>query len=282
MPKRLESFITNKYRDEFESWMIRRKYYDNPTAYNNSHSHYRADIRDKNTNEIIGKVILSCVADYRELRGEDWDIVLKNDSVSEIKFLKKLCSISGADDYYYAEATKSGVHFQLETVERHVLNEYKDKLEGSERNVYLCAFPFYVKVHENMNAVNGNDTSCIEFSKKFAARASALNLLRETDEMDEFHTYFFGKVSDIKEVVLDVCSEDIEFLIVTVLSGMGEMPVAMSKEVFDLEGLKVGCMLELKAYVKADFLSCEEWIPDQSLLDELYWDDWGRCQNRFD
>ncbi len=57
----------------------------------------------------------------------------------------------------------------------------------------------------------------------------------------------------IREVESDEFGDKVNFLIVGVDSGMGTIPVAMSRECFDLEELAVGKVLEIRADIKADF-----------------------------
>lgn len=128
--------------------------------------------------------------------------------------------------------------------------------------MYISAFPFSVEIYNNMEEFNRksglekdikvgeHELRCNGFSDNFMAPAS---LFQMGTDSNETYTYFFGKVSSVREVESEYFGDRVSFLIVSVDSGMGTIPVAMSRECFALEELAVGKMLEMRADIKADF-----------------------------
>ena len=98
--------------------------------------------------------------------------------------------------------------------------------------------------------VGEHELRCNGFSDVFMAPAS---LFQMGTDSNETYTYFFGKVSSIREVESEDFGDRVAFLVVGVDSGMGTIPVAMSRECFDLGELAVGKVLEMRADIKADF-----------------------------
>jgi len=69
---------------------------------------------------------------------------------------------------------------------------------------------------------------------------------------EECYTFLLGQVKQIKDVQIDFGDSSVPFTIVTAETGIGEVPIAVSRDVFDLTKLKVGCVIGLNADVKAD------------------------------
>lgn len=224
----------------------------------------KRDLMDKNSNEQIGKVVYTFKKDLvkRQLNIIDIDFVLKNETATELELVRKYPKSSDANEYYEAEELEQGGHLQIETVDRHMV---EGEVDNTVQKLYLSAFPFYVHIHDDMSEINkafgfaetaelgDGKIKCFGLAEKFTAPAS---LFQMGTESDETYTYFIGDVVSFKDASIDGPNGEISFMIVNVDCSMGVIPVAMSKECFDLEKLAVGKKIEIRADIKADFVAC--------------------------
>lgn len=271
MPLHINAIIPEAKEEDLLEWIIGEALSQAKVKYVSQDEHFlllEKGIVDIGSQEIIAKLVYTMVKDEENKRMQliDIDIVLKNDFTTELELLEKLPASSDANEYYDAEVVNKGGHLQIETVNRHT---YKEELEGKNHKFYLSVFPFYVEVRKNIDEINelfnfsenikvgDSEAKVGGFAEDFMAPASLFKVFDGHVADDETFTYLFGEVEEIKEVSIETFEEDenIDFLIVTVKSGMGNVPVAMSREAFELEDIHVGRMLILKADIKADL--CE-------------------------
>ena len=263
MPLHLESFITEDKSNNTISVMLVGVRTAEPLYISKDETivHSRKRMKDTLTDEEFGSIIytLRIEQPIKKLSIIDIDIVLDNDNKTKLQLLNKLPASSEANEYYDAEVVGQGGHLQIETVNR---NACKEEIIDTEQEVYISAFPFSVEIYNDMEEFNKKsglekdikvgeqELRCNGFADNFMAPAS---LFQMGIDSNETYTYFFGKVSSIREVESEDFGDKVAFLIVCVDSGMGTIPVAMSHECFDLGELAVGKVLEMRADIKADF-----------------------------
>ncbi len=115
--------------------------------------HSRKRMKDTLTGEEFGSIIytLKIEKETEQLRLIDLDMVLDNDNKTKLQLLNKLPASSEAKEYYDAEVVGQGGHLQIETVNR---NACKDEIIDTEQEVYISAFPFDIKVYNDMEEIN--------------------------------------------------------------------------------------------------------------------------------
>ena len=187
----------------------------------------------------------------------DIDITLDGGEPVELEFLKKLPQSSEANEYYDVEVVAGGQHLQVETVNR---NAVVEEITGTRRTVFCSVFPYQLSVYADMNELNES----LGFMKKDQDGKAVSPVLAETfaapgmgwtkgDEDSSPYSVLVGMVRSIREVSMDVGGERLPFTVAMLDTALGPTPVAMSREVFDLEKLAPGKALIMNAYVKADF-----------------------------
>ena len=70
--------------------------------------------------------------------------------------------------------------------------------------------------------------------------------------LNEPCSFIIGQVKDYKDVEVDIANNIIKFKIIDLETGIGNMPVAVHGENFDLSKLKKDVLLGMVADVKAD------------------------------
>lgn len=263
MPLHLESFIPEGKSENTLSVMVEGVRTADPLYISSDETvvHSKKRMKDAITGEEFGSIIytLKIERPIEKLSIIDIDVVIDNDNKTRLKILNKLPGSSEANEYYDAEVIDQGGHFQLETVNR---NACKDNIVDTEQEVFISAFPFSVEIHNDMEEFNresglekditigDKQLRCNGFADDFMAPASLFHMGTDSNET---YTYFFSKVLKIREVETEDFGDKVSFLIVDVDSGMGVIPVVMSRDCFDLDELAVGKVLEVKADIKADF-----------------------------
>ena len=69
---------------------------------------------------------------------------------------------------------------------------------------------------------------------------------------DEPCSFIIGKVINFKDVKVNIADNYVEFKIIYLDTGVGNMPVAVNSENFDLSKLKKGVLIGMIADIKAD------------------------------
>ncbi len=214
-------------------------------------------IKESNTNEIIGKVVITLKVRENSLELVDTDITLKNDNQTNLTFQKKLDKSSEANEYYDV-ISEDDSHFQIETVNRYCLQ--KENIENTNQVVYLSAFPFELNLYDDENEMNkelgfgkaikvGNTDMYVKgYSTNMMAVGGVL-----TGHLDEPSSFIIGIVEDYKDVIVNIAKVNISFTIIYIKTAIGIMPVATHRANFDLSKLQKGNILVMFADVKADF-----------------------------
>lgn len=218
-------------------------------------------LRDKNdNNKRIGKIVITILVNKEEKEHEivDIDVTLDSKEKCTLFFETILKESSVANEYYNVTyGGENGVHFQIETVDRHMVKEAG--LMNCEVDVNLSLFPFRMNAFDTLEELN----EAIGFKKPVDIEGvqSAVNGLAE-DFMgvggmllgvDETCSVLIGKVESFKEVRCDYGNQEIEFTEIFIKTAVGVLPVAASRDNFDLSNLKVGSYIMMFADVKADF-----------------------------
>ena len=189
---------------------------------------------------------------------KDIDIVWDCDNTTLLKFNVLRDGSSDANEYYSVEVVEDGQHLEIETVNRHVIN---DSIEGTEREVFACAFPFELNVYENMDDFNswagfespvqvgGTDITVGGFSPKFTMPG---RIFGDEKNSGESYSFMLGEVVSFRNVEVAFGENTCQFILASVDTALGVIPVGMSGDVFDLKKLKFGSVIAMNADIKVD------------------------------
>lgn len=222
--------------------------------------HVRADIPDDLTGDVIGGFVftLDVKEDEEHVLIKDIDIVFDPVGPTVLEFLELRPESSDANEYYDVLVPEGGQRLQIETVNRHAI---AGLLAGTERKVRISAFPFRLSLHSSMKALNrslgldrkitvkGTDLVIGGLSETFAAPGG---MLVDDEEEAETYSVIIGTVVSVREVQITLGEVSLPFLLVQLDTALGVIPVAMSREVFDIEGIGPGMVVYMSADVKAD------------------------------
>lgn len=254
MPLHFNSISNNLTKKTF-NWMVKN------TVENNKEMHVTEDERFIHCwtdliDEISGKPVGELVATFENIEGTmqllDFDMTLNNDEPIEVEFVMKHAESSNANEYYQVEIIGKSHRINIETVKRHIIDE---ELADTSRAVKLSAFPFALSVYENVEDLNkqfwpedgikvaGMEKANIGFADNYAGCSFD----------GEIYSMIIGKVERFQEIRF-VADKNYEFLIVWIRSAVGILPVAMSREVFELDELEVGKTIAMNADIKADLI----------------------------
>ncbi len=227
--------------------------------------HATTYMRDVDSGDRLGKFVFTMKKDdKKKLLGHkkkslsilDVDMTLDSKEPVELKFLEKRNCSSDANEYYDVETVAEGRHLQIETVNRNAVKQ-KEIVDTALR-VGASAFPFQLDVYDDMMALNialglhnikNEQTGIIieGLSETFTASGS----LVKDDETA--YSFLVGTVKSYREVLVSFGERALPFIIAQVETGLGLLPTAMSREVFDLSKLEPGSVVSMYAYIKADF-----------------------------
>ena len=262
MPLHLDS-ITNDNRDSsLLAWMLQEGMNDCDAIFiseDHLFFHIQKNIVDLITNDVIGRLIYTIKnnEERKTLEVLDLDIVLNNPNPSTLRFLD-LRSGSEANEYYEVETLEDEQHLEIETVNRHT--EPGDLLK-TERNVYISVFPFQLSVYESINEFNkwagfekpvtvGNtDLKVGGFSETFTMIGG---MFEGKGDREEHYSFMLGTIESFRDVKIAFGETILDFVIASVNTALGVVPVTMGREVFDLSNLSQGCIVAMNADVKAD------------------------------
>lgn len=259
MPLRMNSIINNESKKESVFAGIVTKDIQNPDSLiatsDKKKLHITKNIIDKMTGEIIGKSVITVMATDKALEIKDVDIVIKNENSTMLKFLEKLDESSDSNEYYHVENENEN-HFEVETVNRSAI---ENEIEGQKHEVYVSAFPFELNVYDNIDDFNkvagfgepvqvaNTEFKVSGYSERFVATGSAFG-------RQEACSFIIGTVKTFREVNAIIGEEEADFIIVQLDTAIGTIPVAVSREVFDLEKLYAGKIIVMFADIKIDFI----------------------------
>lgn len=269
MPLHLNSITNNSQNSDIFAWMIQEGMDRCDSIFateDKKYFHIRCNIEDRLTGTAFGKIVYTLLQGDKAIEILDLDIVLNNDTPSTILFNELRAGSTDANEYYEAEVVDGGQHFELETVNRHVL---AGDLINTEREVFISAFPFALSVYADMNAfdewagfkkeisVGDTDLKLGGFSDKFMMPGGITNPNKKSDES---YSFVVGRVVSFKDVEVAFGKAILPFVLAKVDTALGVIPVPMSREVFDLENLKVGCIIAMNADIKVDVAKDEDFI----------------------
>lgn len=153
----------------------------------------------------------------------------------------------------------------METVNRYVVD---GELIDTEREVFISAFPFSLSVYADMDTFNewagfkkdakvrGTDLKLAGFSDKFIMPGGVLN---SNKRHDESYSFVIGRVVSFRNVEVSFGETVLLFVLSQVDTALGVIPVPMSRDVFDLENLEVGCIVAMNTDIKADVARNEDF-----------------------
>lgn len=222
--------------------------------------HIMRIMRDAPSGDRIGKIVFTLFIDNEEktLRILDVDITLDGGGETALTFLNKLPDSSDANEYYDVVVVEGEQHIQIETVNRHIINQ---ELLETTHKVRASAFPFRLTVFDSMDALNESlglkdlrvgktDMKVGGLAPTFAAPAS---IIQNEDYAGEVFSFLVGTVKSVRDVSVDFGERTLAFAIVMLDSALGLLPTAMGRDVFDLSGLAPGKVIAMYADIKADF-----------------------------
>ena len=261
MPLHLNSITNGGQNSEILTWMLQEGMDKCESIFvteDQKYFHIRCNIKDRLSGDVIGKVVYTILHGDKSLEILDMDIAWNNDISTSIRFNELRDGSSDANEYYEAEVVGGGQHLELETVNRHV---FEGELIGTEREVFVSAFPFALSVYADMDAfdkwagvkkdvtVGGTDLKVGGFSDKFMMPGG---MFQPNKRSDESYSFVVGRVISYRDVEVAFGKTVLPFVLAKVDTALGIIPISMGREVFDLEKLEVGCIVAMNADIKAD------------------------------
>ncbi len=218
--------------------------------------HMTSFFKDEYSNKEIGKVVITLIVRTDNIELVDVDIVLLSNHKTKLCFEEKLDQSSEANEYYLVCDLNEEYYFDIETVNRYIIPA--QDIEKNKIGAYLSAFPFQLDVFENEEEMNkilglGEEVDIPSIGKK--AITMSQKMMSDGRIMtgdDEPCSFIIGKVINFKDVKANIADNYVEFKIIYLDTGVGNMPVAVNSENFDLSKLKKGALIGMIANIKAD------------------------------
>ena len=262
MPLRLNGIRKNGDNDALINWLLNEGIQGCDSVYmaeDKKFLHMRREIPDLISGSRIGWLVFTVELNNEEHRLEilDIDIVLENDTPSRIRFLNLREGSSEANEYYDVEMADEGGRLAIETVNRHTV---PGNLLDTERDVRISMFPFRLSVYKSIDDYNrevgfakpiragGSDMLVRGFSETFCMPSG--NPRGEED--DDSSSLVIGTVKSFLYVIAEFGEVRLPFIVAKVDTAAGIVPVAMSRDVFDLSDLAPGRVVVMETIVKAD------------------------------
>ncbi len=244
--KKLFSDIVTKYTERADNVFVS----DDKTKI-----HMTTFFKDIHAKKEIGKVVITLIVRADSIKLVDTDVILLSDHKTKLHFEEKLEESSEANEYYLVYDLDQEKHFDIETVNRYTISE---DIENKERDVYLSAFPFQISVFENEYEINkalglGEEIDIPALGKKVITMDPKMMADgRVMIGANEPCSFIIGEVTDFKDVEVNIADNIIKFTIIDLDTAIGNMPVAVHRENFDLSKLKKGVLVAMAADIKAD------------------------------
>lgn len=244
--KKLFSDIVTKYTEKADNVFVN----DDKTKI-----HMTTFFKNIHTKKEIGKVVITLIVRPDNIELVDTDIVLLSNHKTKLHFEEKLEESSEANEYYMVYDLEQEKHFDIETVNRYTIPE---DIENKDIDVYLSAFPFQLDVFENEDEMNrtlglGKEVDIPAVGKKVITMdPRMMSDGRVMTDAKEPCSFIIGKVTDFKDVEVDIANNNIKFKMIDLDTAIGNMPVAVHGENFDLSKLKKGALVGMVADIKAD------------------------------
>ena len=213
---------------------------------------YEYPLKDQRTGKEFGLITDLVKVEKDKLKVCYCDLTIST-KPKRIHLYKRLPASDEIKEYYLAEDTSCHTPpFVVETVNRHAVRD--EKLEDSDVNVGISAFAGKVLVYDNLDEYNKHfdffpmDTpegQVVGFSRDF--------VITNDEDSDDPYTIFLGEVLSTKDVKVKLTENEIEFSIIEVDCFLGTLKVVAGRDCFDLSKLEKGKLLEISAWIKADF-----------------------------
>lgn len=233
--------------------------YDSVFVSRDKYIHIQKHLNNTLTGQEFGKAVYTAKID--DEKGSivllDLDIMLKGKGRSALCLNERLSGSSDANEYYEAEISGDDGHLKLETVNRHTI---EGALINRAQDVSACAFPFELNVFADIDALN----HYLGFSKDAELGDSGIKVgglserfimpggIFDGEADDDHYSFLVGTIRSFSDVRWELEAGRLDFIIANIDTALGEIPVAMSREVFDLSELAVGAVICMRAYIKAD------------------------------
>ncbi len=268
MPLHLNSITNDRKNGEPLAWMLQKGIDEYDSIYvteDQKYFHIRCNIMDSISGKAIGKLVYTIFHCEKALEIKDLDIVWNNDATTQLRFNTLRDGSSDSNEYYEAETVEEGQHLEIETVNRHVIPE---DILNTKREVYISAFPFELSVYADINdfnkwagfnreiTVNNTDLKVSGFSEKFMMPGG---IFSDKKKSDESYSFLIGKVLSFRDVEIVFGETVYSFVLAYVDTALGVIPVSMSRDVFALDNLEVGCIIAMNADIKADLAKDEDF-----------------------
>ncbi len=291
MPLHLES-ITSKEGSRIFAWILQNQFNECEGVYatkNKQYLHISKDIKDLNSGEKIGEFVFTTKIDQKKKTNEllDVDITFINPSNVQIKFIEKLKLSSEANEYYNAE-TKERNHFQIETVNRYII---EGDLEDKTYNVNLSAFPFKLSLYDDIKSLNADlgflkeikvaqtGVTVAGYSEKFIATS---DLFKEDINSDETFSFVIGKITKLQNCSIKMNNEICDFIIAQLNTAVGNLTTVINTDIYDIEGIAEGKIIGMQADIKANFKLNDKY-PQAAGAEknkETFWTKLKKCLNK--
>jgi hypothetical protein len=209
--------------------------------------------------EKIGKTVVTFRMNDDGPELLDVDLTLLSQEPVKLFFDKRLDASSDANEYYDVHDVKDERHFQIETVNRCSL--HKESIVDSEEEVYLSVFPFQLDVFDSVDDFNkkaGFDKPIksgdfeIEipgFSEDYVGVGGLF-----LNNLDVICSAMIGKVVSFEDMTIIIGGIEFEVVIIKLNTGIGIIPLVVSKDVFDLTKLDKDKTIVMIGDIKADFV----------------------------
>ena len=262
MPVHFDSIMKNEEKENSVFLGIVKKDLDNPSdVFINGTKEIiiiTKDIFNKDDMEIIGKEVITTKLSKDEDSYEilDVDLELLNENKITLEFDSKLKESSDSNEYYNVHTVDNNIHFQIETVNRYQIED-KD-IVNKIKDVYISAFPFVLSIFSTMEEVN----KALGFLKPIKVKELNLDVKGYSEEfvgngdifVGHISSLIIGRVVSFSSVNAIIGEELVPFTLIKVKTSIGIIPVAASKEAFDLSNLEEDKLILMIANVKADFV----------------------------
>ena len=266
MPVHFNSFIPDKEEELKTQLLVNmvKKYTENAddiiVSNDKKNIHMTSYFKDTKTGENIGKVVITLILNEieKQLQIVDIDITLLTNNKVKLHFERKLKESSEANEYYEVYLPEDERHFDIEIVNRYSLN--LDEIEGTDQEVYVSFFPFQLEIFDNEEELNkrfGFDDKEVDIpgigKKKLGMDPYMMAVGGIMINSEEPSSFINGTINDIKDVEVNIAGININFTIIDLKTAIGNIPVAVNKENFNLKNIgkdKIVCMV---ADIKADF-----------------------------
>ena len=216
--------------------------------------HFRTDMIDRNTGELIGLFVTSLYADAAENRNVilDEDIIFPCEQGVKLRLLRKIGEASFADQLYTAVLPGTDYPpFWVETVNRFTV---APQLEGKEVEGTITFYPEQISCFENMTALNH------AYGAPFHIDKPGLEELGLTDfgYSDRFMTVvegypkLFGTVISVREICSSIGDLELKFSLIYARTALGIIAIPIKMELFDIEKIEPGNALDLAGIISLD------------------------------